>query len=189
MQVLQRSGRLLVLTLFAVTSLLMLFGPEVFAVIAPRGYGSGYEVMLVLAWANLAYSFNLIANTALIQARRPSTAVVVTTVGAILSVSLSWWLIPVLELRGAALASAASFFVMTLFGQWIAREAAGYSHVRPMLLALLAAALVGWLAQWISVQQLGEASQLGLKLIPTAIILAALWWLGGKNMRGMLWNR
>lgn len=162
-QVLNRSGRLLILVMFAITSAGMLFGPEILALVAPPRYAAAYELFLILAWANLAYSFNIIFNTALIYQRRAMVSLVVTVSGAVLAVAFSFWLIPGLRLRGAAFASAAAFALTILLAQLITRRFMEISHLRSMLAALAAAALLGRFAWWMREQLLPPSADLAIK--------------------------
>lgn len=173
MEVLERSGQVLILTMFCATTTVVLFASEILSLVAPRGYEAAYDVLLIIAWANLAYSLNLISGTALLYERRPKTSVAVSTFGAVCCVALGLCLIPLLKLRGAAIATALAFLTMTLAGQWAARRVTGRSQFRPIVLALAVAGLVAGLAAWLQQQTLPMITVLGLKVGIAVMIFAA----------------
>jgi O-antigen/teichoic acid export membrane protein len=168
-QLLRRSGHMLILLMFGITSLLMLFGWEGFSLVAPSNYAAGFEIFLILAWANLAYSFNLISSTALFYNRRPKTSVAISILGAVLSAAFGLWLIPQQRLQGAAFAAAAAFFLMTVVGQWVSRRLTGHSHLGAMLLTLLATAALAALASWFRRQGFSMVTAVCLKSVVAAL--------------------
>jgi O-antigen/teichoic acid export membrane protein len=174
-RLLRRSGQLFILLMFAITSVAMLFGPEIFALIAPARYAAGYEIFLILAWANLAYSVNLIFNTALIYLRRPRSSLAVSIVGAVLAVALGLWLIPLLRLRGAAFATAAAFVLMILFAQWVTRGSMGGTHIGAISAALVGACLLGMAAAWIHEQGFALSMALTLKAGICMVVAGAIY--------------
>jgi O-antigen/teichoic acid export membrane protein len=137
---------------------------------APKSYGAGYEILLILLIANFAYSFSLISNTALLYHRCPKTSVAVSIVGAVLSASLGSWLIPAYLLHGAALAILGSFFMMTVFSHWMAYRVTGHSYIAPMLLALACICVLSLFATWLQRQGLSMPNSVGLKLAFCALI-------------------
>jgi O-antigen/teichoic acid export membrane protein len=86
---LQRSGALLRRLMLGITAVLVLGAPELFALVAPKGYGSGINILLILLVANFAYSFSQVSDTALLYHRRPKTSVAVSMAGAALSAILN----------------------------------------------------------------------------------------------------
>lgn len=173
MEVLERMGQLLILVMFCTTAAVVLFASEILSLVAPRGYQAAYGILLIIAWANLAYSLNLISGTALLYEKRPKTSVAVSTFGALCSAALGLWLIPLFGLRGAAIATALAFLTMTLSGQWAARRVTGRSQFGPIILALAAAALLAALAAWLQHQGLPALAMLGLKGVIAVMVFAA----------------
>jgi O-antigen/teichoic acid export membrane protein len=173
MEVLERMGLLFILTMFCTTATVFLFASEILSFVAPQGYQAAYGILLIIGWANLAYSLNLISGTVLLYERRPKTSVTVSTLGAVCSAALGLWLIPLSGLRGAAIATAFAFFIMTLSGQCAARRITGRSQLGPIMLALAAAGLVAALAAWLRQQSLPVLPMLGLKGGIAAIVCTA----------------
>ena len=150
-EVLARSGALLRGLMLGVTGVLLLGASDLFRLMAPKSYSSGFEILLILLVANFAYSYSLVSDTALLYHRRPKSSVAVLFVGALLSVALNLWLVPTYHLIGAALSIAVTFVVMALLSHWLAWRITGQSYLMPMLLGLAAActlaAFVAWLPQ------------------------------------------
>ena len=174
-ELLDRSGQILLLLMFGFTSCLVLFAWEALSLVAPKNYAPSFEIFLILAWSNLAYSLNLVSSTALFYHRRPKTSVAIAIGGALLSATFSLWLIPLYELRGAAMATAVAFFTMSLGGQWITRRLTGQSILGPMLLTLLAAAVVSLFAYWTREQEFSALVAISLKSIVAALIGVVLY--------------
>ncbi len=147
-EMIKRLGKLLMLMMFCFTSMAVLFSSDIYSFMAPKNYGEGYEILLILLLGSFAYSFTLISDTALLYHRKPKSSVLVTIIGAALSVLLALWLVPQYELYGAALAISCSFFVATLVSHWFAYRVTGFSYLVPMMIALggvgVMAAFVGW---------------------------------------------
>lgn len=179
-RVLVRSGRMLILLMFAVTSAAMLFGWEIFALVAPPKYASGYRIFLILSWANMAYSYNLIFSTALVYQRRPRVSLAVSIVGALLSAALGAWLIPDLRLLGAALGTAIAFALMIAFAQLVTRRSLGSSQFALMCAALAAAALLGLAAEAIQSLALSPAVAITIKVMVMGAIGIALHRIGNR---------
>jgi O-antigen/teichoic acid export membrane protein len=172
---LDRAGQMLIVIMFGFSNCLVLFIWEALEVIAPKSYAPSFEIFLILAWSNLAYSFNLISSTALFYHRRPKTSVAISIGGASLSATLSLWLIPLHQLHGAAIATAVAFAVMSLGGQWITKRLTGVSLIGPMLLTLLATAVVSLFAYWVRGQDFSALMAIGLKSIAAALIGIAMY--------------
>ena len=170
--VLARSGALLRGLMFGVTSVLVLVASDLFRLMAPKSYGSGFEILLILLVANFAYSFSLVSDTALLYHRRPKTSVMVSIAGALLSAALSLWLVPAYQLIGAALAIAGTFLAMSLLSHWLAWRITGQSYLAPMLLALAGAGLLAAFAAWLARQGLSLLGTVAAKLGVGVLVLA-----------------
>jgi O-antigen/teichoic acid export membrane protein len=168
--VMVRTGNIFRLLMFCITAAITLFASEIFALMAPKSYGFGYEILLILLIANFAYSFSLVSNTALLYHRRPKTSVVVSIFGAVLSASLGSWLIPTYQLYGAALAILGSFIMMTVLSHWMAYRITGHSYFAPMLLALAGICVLSFFATWLQRQDLSMPMSVGVKLALCALI-------------------
>lgn len=174
-ELMQRSGKVLMLLMFCVTSAVLLLASDIFRIVAPKSYGGGYEIMLILLVSSFAYSFTLIFNTALLYHRRPRTSVAVSIFGAVLSAALGLWLIPLYGLYGAALATAGAFFAMTLLSHWIARRLTGHSYLAPMLLALAASCGLAVFVAWLQRQGFAIGTTAGLKLAVGVLIFSTIY--------------
>lgn len=170
-----RTGKLLELLMFCITCTILLFSSEIFSLIAPKNYSSGYEILLILLVASFAYSFTLISDTALLYHRRPKTSVAVSIVGAVLSASLAVWLIPLYQLHGAALAIFGAFLSMTLLSHWMAYRVTGQSYLTSMLLALTAISVIALLAAWLQRQSFSLSVSLSLKTAICVFIYTSIY--------------
>lgn len=147
-EILRRSSRLFILLIFGVASGTVMFASEIIRIVAPAGYLSGLQVLLLLLVASFVYSLNLVSNTALEYHRRPRISAMVSVMGAIMSVVLGLALIPPYGLIGGAIATLGAYVTMTLFSHIMAWRISGQSYFGE--LAMVTAALVGMalLAAW-----------------------------------------
>lgn len=174
-ELMERSGKILMLLMFCVTSTVVLFASDIFSLVAPKSYASGYEILLILLVASFAYSFTLISDTALLYHRRPKMSVAVSIVGAILSASLGVWLIPLYQLHGAALAIAGAFFAMTLLSHWVAHRVTGHSYFATMLLAVAAICVLASFSAWLRRQGFPTPTSVSLKIGISTLIFATIY--------------
>jgi O-antigen/teichoic acid export membrane protein len=174
-QVLARSGALLRTLMLGLTCVLVLCASDLFRLMAPRSYGNGLSILLILLLANFAYSFSQVSDTALLYHRRPKTSVLVSIGGAVLSTSLSLWLVPAYQLTGAALAIAVTFTAMSLCSHWLAWRVTGRSYLVPMLWALTGATMLTLFAAWLPDMELSLLAASGLKLAVGAAALATIY--------------
>lgn len=179
-EVLARAGALLRLLMLGVTSGLILFSAELMALVAPRSYGQGLPILLLLLLANFAYSFAQVSDTALMYHRRPKSSVAVSLAGAMLSTGLSLALVPTYHLAGAASAIAITFLAMSLLSHWLAWRVTGQSYLRPMLLALAGASALAVFVGWLAAQHWPAPATVGLKLV---VALALLVWIVQRQRR------
>jgi O-antigen/teichoic acid export membrane protein len=168
----RRSGNILMLLMFFITSTVVLFSSNIFSMIAPKSYAGGYEILLVLLIGTYAYSFTVISNTALLYHRRPKAAVTITIIGAVLSATLGFWLIPLYHLHGAAIGILGALLTMTLASNWMASRVAGLSNHRPMLLAIASVSIMAFFAAWLRNQGFSIITELTMKIIVNLLILA-----------------
>jgi O-antigen/teichoic acid export membrane protein len=182
-EMIKRLGKLLMLLMFCITSAIVLFASDMFSMMAPKSYASGYEILLILLVGNFAYSFTQISNTALLYHRRPKTFVAVTIVGAALSALLGIWLIPLYQLYGAALAMASAFIATTLISHWMVHRVTGYSYFKPMMLALLGICVLVLFAVWLQGQGFTLLVSVGVKFGVVAMILTTIYIFFGRKER------
>lgn len=174
-EMIKRLGKLLMLLMFCFTSVVVIFASDIFSLMAPKSYGGGYEILLILLVGNFTYSFTLISDTALLYHRMPKSSVVVTIIGATLSALLAVWLVPQYQLYGAALAISGAFFVATLVSHWLAHRVTGHSYLAPMMLALVAICVLSSFAAWLQNQGLPIMTSVSLKLGVSALILSTIY--------------
>ena len=169
------AGNIFMLIMFSITSTIILFASEIFSLIAPKSYGAGFEILLMMLVASFVYSFNLISDTALLYHRRAKTSVAVSIIGAVLSALLGVWLIPLYHLHGAALGTCVAFFAMSILSNWMAHRVTGRSYLAPMLLALTATCFLASFAAWLQRQGLPMLTLVSLKVATSALIFASIY--------------
>jgi len=174
-EMIERAGKVMRLVMFCVTSALALFASEIFALVAPKSYSRGIDILLVLLLASFAYSFMQISETALLYHRRPKMPAAVSVVGAAIAASLSIWLVPLYQLYGAALAIAGASITMALLSNWMAYRVSGYSYLKPMLLTLAAVCVLALFAAWVQRQGLPTLTSISLKVGAGALVFAAMY--------------
>lgn len=172
---LERSAKILLMLIMALTSVLLLFGTEIFAIVAPKSYRGGYEIMLILLLANFANSFNQISNTALLYHHLPKTSAAISIFGAVLAAGLGAWLIPLYQLYGAALASLGAIGAMALLSHWMARRVTGYSYFTSMAASCAVMAALALLSGRLAHQDMPVAAMLGLKAGICVLIFATIY--------------
>lgn len=168
-----RAGALLRRLMLGITAVLVLGAPELFALVAPEGYASGTKVLLILLVANFGHSFSQVSDTALLYHRRAKTSVAVSITGAVLSATLSLWLVPTYDLLGAAIAIACAFIAMTVLSHELARRQTGHSYLVPMLGAITTVGLIAGLTAWLAQQSWPAPWIIALKVAVGATVLAA----------------
>lgn len=161
--VLSRAGRLFLALLFAVAALVILYASDLLALVAPRTYGSARSVMLILVVGSFLYALKLIPDTALLYHRKPKTSVAVSIVGAAASAALTWWLVPVYQLQGAASASAVAAALMTATAYACAHRAGSRQPVISPLAALTALIALAVLSGSLDASNLSRPVAAGLK--------------------------
>ena len=180
-ELMRRSGKILMLLMFCITSAVVLFASDIFSLVAPSSYASGHPILLILLMANFAYSFAQISDTALMYHRRPKTSVAVSLVGAGISAALGALLIPRYQLQGAAFAIAGAFLATALLSHWVAHRSTGHSYLSTMLPALSAIFLLAVLADWLRREALPTLTDIGLKVGACALIFATIYRLNARK--------
>lgn len=131
--ILRRSANVLLGLVMALSTVLIMFSAEIFALIAPHGYAGGSQIMSIMLISNFVNSFNLITNSALLYFHRPNTAAGISIAGAVSAAFLGAWLIPRYHLPGAAFASLLAVVALTLLGRALSSRVSGFSGFVPML--------------------------------------------------------
>ena len=180
-KVLARSGSLLRKLMFGITCVLVLGASDLFNLMAPKSYGSGFEILLILLVANFAYSFSLVSDTALLYHRRPKLSVAVSIAGAVLSAMLSFWLVPAYQLVGAALAITGTSLAISLLSHWMAWRVTAQSYLAPMLLALGGIGILAAFAAWLPHQGLSLMAASAFKLGIGTAVLAVVYLFNYRN--------
>ena len=120
-----------VIALSAVATLILLFGVEIVALIAPATYRAANPVVLILVPATFAYALTLASDTAVLCFRKPGASAAITAGGAALSATLSMILIPRAGLLGGAAALLIASAVLVLIADRVARRLTGFSNLGP----------------------------------------------------------
>lgn len=160
--------------------LLSLYVDNLIELIAPRSYGSAYDIVLVVVFANLIGSFSLISDTTLMYLKRPKDSMVSALIGGASSMALGLVLVPLLSGIGAAIALAVAFALKTLASQIFANRHVATATMRTMIGAGAAAAMALLairglhefaLPLWISI----GVKSAGLTVVAAAGYLILIW--------------
>lgn len=178
--IIRRSGSILLLLMFSITSALILFAEELFALVAPKSYGGGYPILLMLLVANFTNAFTLMSDTALLYHRRPKTSVAVSILSAIAATVFGLWLIPPYRLNGAAMSIVGAFVVRMLLSHWMAYRVTGYAALASMIGAMSAICLIASIAGWIQLQAPQTIAAVSAKVLIGALILSTTYLLHRK---------
>jgi len=177
----RRAAGMLIPLMFWVTSSIILFSDDVFAIVAPPSYEHGYDILLLLLVGSYAYSFMVISDTALLYHRRPRTSVAVTMFGAACAAGLGLWLIPIFQLYGAAAAAAGSFLAMAIASYCMAYRHTRHAYWPTMVAALTAMCLIAMLAAWLHRQGLPRVTGILIKVVLESLIMAGLYFSWRRN--------
>jgi O-antigen/teichoic acid export membrane protein len=181
MGTIRRASRILTLLVFSVTCALILFGAELFALIAPKSYGGGQQILLLLLVGNFTNAFTLMSDTTLLYHRRPKTSVAVSILSAIAATCLGLWLVPQYQLNGAALAVTGGLVIRMLLSHWMAYRVAGTAFLTPMVVAITTLCLLASIADWLRVQELQLTAAVGAKALLGACILLSIYLIYRKS--------
>lgn len=171
----KRLGRMLILMMFCITSVLVLFASEILTLIAPQSYSGGFGILLILLFGNFAYSFTQISNAILLYNRRTKSLVVVTIFGAVTTALVGMWLVPIYQLYGAAIGAVSGLIVSAQAGYWMAHHSIRYSYLRYMWLTLFLIILLGFLVTWLEIQDFSFIVLEVIKSVILSVILVSLY--------------
>ncbi len=171
---LRQAAQTFFLLMTSVTCMVLLFASDIVAVVAPRSYQGGHDVLLLLIVASFLYSASLIADTALLYSRRPRASAAASLAGAALAVVLGLALIPQFGLLGGAAAMAGAFLGLTLLSHTLARRATGLSFLHLLAPAGAACCAVALGVAWLQRQALSWEVSLAIRLALAAALLWAL---------------
>jgi O-antigen/teichoic acid export membrane protein len=179
---LARSGKILMLLIFSITCVLLLFGAEIFSMVAPKSYGAGYEIMLVLVVGSFANSFTQISNTTLLYHHRPKISAAVSIAGAVFAVLLGSCLIPSHRLQGAAFASIGAIFAMVFLSHSMARWISGHSYGFPIFRPLIVVCALALFVAWLSRQGFSAPITVSLKIVVGMSVFATIYVLYSRKL-------
>lgn len=168
---LRQAARVLLVTMLAAATALMLFAPELIALVAPPGYAGAVPLLLVLALGNFCNAFSLVSDTALLQQKRVAMSVGISLASALVTAVLSLWLIPHYHAWGAAWAAAGGLAARMVLAHLVVYRLTGFATPVAMAGGLAAAAGVALAAQ--AVARLGLPPIAGIALKGGACALAA----------------
>lgn len=178
--VLQRSGRILVILVLGTTVALILCAEQLLALVAPKSYGDGYHILLLLLVANFSNTFTMMSDTALLYHRRPKTSVSVSIFSAAVSGGLGLWLIPRYHLHGAALSVLGAFAARMLVSHWMAYRVTGQAAFGTIFAALGGIAAIASFAALVHAQATHTLVGFGAKSLVAATTLVACFFLFRK---------
>jgi O-antigen/teichoic acid export membrane protein len=167
---LRQHSRILIASVFCVTSGLVLAGPMILRVLAPV-YAAQSSLLSILAIGAFAQAVSLLSDTAIIYHRRPRTSLLVSLLGAVSAAVLSFLLVPVFKAEGAAISTAVSFLLMMLFGQSIVRRLLGHTQLGLILVAMLLIVAVAILSTCIG----SFNTSIYVDLLLRAVVLLIAW--------------
>jgi O-antigen/teichoic acid export membrane protein len=168
----EETGKTFILVMIGLTSVMLLFGNELLWAIAPKNYSTGSEILSLLVFSGFIYSFGLISDTAMLYARKPNTSMVVSVVGALVSLLLSVLWIPIYQLRGAAVAIATAYSVKAIIGHAMFKRITGRSYMGFMLSSSAMVGAIAAFAIWLGrVAPASLATVLIKALVATTVVL------------------
>lgn len=177
-----RVGTYAMISLAAVYLPVALFGRHLVDILAGK---EAFRLAYVVApWATVSYFFYgaySISQAALYQAKKTAPLIWVNALGLAVAVGLCLWLIPLLGIVGAAIATLSSFIVLAIAGGLVAHRHYGLSFrlgsiLQLSALALASLALTRVLDEWRDPVGLAELAQvLAVKVLCALAILYYLW--------------
>lgn len=172
---LRRTMAIFVVPLSAVASLILIFGSDIIALIAPASYRDTHPIMLILVTGAFAYGLTLASDTAVLCLRKPGASAAITAGGAALAALLSAVLIPRLGLIGGAGALLITSITLTVVADRVAWRLTGFSNLVPALCGLAVVAATALLANCIHELGVTHAHSLIMRcLIATGLVAGHL---------------
>lgn len=147
-EILRRSSNLFIVLVFGAAAFVVMFAQEIVSIVAPRSYGAGFHILLILVVASFIYSLGLVSNTALEFHRRPKTSAAISIIGAVMAVLFGVLMIPAYGSVGGAIATLLAYFIMTLVSHLAAFRLTRQSYFAKMALALAALCLLVASSMW-----------------------------------------
>ena len=177
---LAKAGRLMMLMMTAVLTVLLLFAHELFDLVAPHGYSHGLIAMTVLAVGNFTLAATLVSETALLYHHKVKTSVIISILSALAAAVLGLWLVPMHHVTGGALAVSGGLLVRMVMSQWAAWRITGLSRWRYALVGTASAVCIGWAA--LQIQDLPfEAVALIVTKVLLLVVVVTLQFLVNKK--------
>ena len=161
-----------VLALSGIASLILLFGVDIIALIAPANYRAAHPVMLVLVTAAFVYALTLASDTAVLCMRKPGASAAITASGAALSAILSLILIPRWGLIGGAAASLIASMVLAAAADQMARRLTGFGNLVSALAGFAVVGATAVVANCIYGLGVSEATALAIRCALAIIVIA-----------------
>lgn len=148
-RLIDKSSRLYLLLMSCLVNVVILFASDILCVVSPARYSGGYYVLIILLIANFIYSISFIPNTVLLYFRYPTTSVMVSLLGGVMSLVISMILIPRYQLNGAALSILLAFSGVLLASFFVIRNLVRYLNLKYNLCFLSLTVLVAIFAVWL----------------------------------------
>lgn len=169
----QQTMAIYVLALSGVTSMILIFGANIIAIIAPASYQAAHPIMLILVCAAFVYALTLASDTAVLCMRKPGASAAITAGGAALSALLSLSLIPRAGLVGGAAALLIASIVLAATADQMARRLTGFGNLRPALCGFGVITITAVVANCIDGLGVSEAAALAMRGFFAAVLIAA----------------
>ena len=167
-----------------VTTLLVLFGAEIFSWLVPSKYGVALDLIPIVALGGLSFTTFQIWVRVIAYANRTYLISIIAVTASILNISLNAWLLPLFGYKIAAVTTVLAYLAMSLLCVWVLNRFIGLLKVNvwPELghIALLAATLMFF--RWF---ELGDAVEVPLKL---ALLALCAWHFRGSLLVILRWK-
>jgi O-antigen/teichoic acid export membrane protein len=173
--------------LILVMALVALFSKEVIVLFAQESFHAAFVIVPILAFGALVRTFSIVPYYRMIHEKKLPYALLTLIPSAIITLVVSWLLIPPLGILGAALGAAANYIAMLVFHFiWASVTTQRGVRVPFARLGLLLGGAA--LAVTVSVIQPGDFSSawLVLKVLIFAALVALIAWLERERISAVL---
>lgn len=120
--VIDKLGKLYLLIMFCIVSLLILFASEIFQMVAPANYSDGFYVFIAMIATGFIIATNFIFSSTLLYFKMSTTSVLVTIFGGFLSLIVSLILVPKFNMFGAVASIFIAYIGVVLANAFLTRK-------------------------------------------------------------------
>ena len=147
--IIDRSGKLYLLLVSCLVCLVLVFAPDLLRIAAPARYQSGIGVFMIMTIGNFIFTAGFIPDSILLYYKKPTTAVLASIIGGILSLVFALLLVPYFKVLGAAISTAMAFTgllaVRVYTADQLLRNSTFWFTARLLPMMLVTAVLSLWL--------------------------------------------